>query len=147
MMAEDMIREGPDLLKDRTFPCDQCDKEFDTIQALNGHKMVHVPAPGPCPECGRDDFASATSMARHRAMEHGVRAAKKAAAPAPTPVPTVKPVGRPRAARLDTTTTVDHIFQSVVQTLYPGGQMPTWAVTALVKWRDATQEMLDRLQA
>lgn len=139
MMADDMIREDPDDLVDKTFPCAECDRVFANPQALSGHAMTHIPAQ-PCPECGRDDFKSANSQARHRSMVHGVT-------PAYRQGKTTAPgrIGRPPRAALDHGMKVDHIFQSVVQSLYPGGQMPTSAMAPLMEWREATQDMLERL--
>jgi hypothetical protein len=143
MMAEDMIREDPDLIPDSTFVCPECSKVYPNAQALSGHVMSHIPAEA-CPECGRDDFKSANAQARHRSQMHGVVPAYRKNQSTTPKVP--GRIGRPPRAAVDRGMSVDAIFQSVVQTLYPGGQMPVWAVTPLVQWREATQEMLDHLQ-
>lgn len=123
------------------LPCPHCDRVFPNAQALSGHAMSHVAA-DPCPECGRDDFKSKNAQSRHRSQEHGVVPAYRAGKPASN-----GKIGRPRLARVDTEVSADDIFQSVVQSLYPGGQMPTWAMTPLVQWREATRAMLERVQS
>jgi predicted nucleic acid-binding Zn-ribbon protein len=141
MMAEDMIREDvEDIVLGHT--CDQCGKTFESIQGLNGHKMSHVPG-GACPDCGRDNFATMTSLARHRSIAHGVMGADKAR------TLEREAAGKPkrvRAAAVDSTLSVDHIFQSVIQTLYPHGQMPTKAMVPLMEWREATQKLLETVR-
>lgn len=126
----------------KPFVCEDCGRDFISAQALSGHVMSHVPGPR-CPECGRDDFKSQNAQSRHRSQEHGVVPAYRAGKSQSSN----GKIGRPRLARVDHDVTADDIFQGVVQSLYPGGQMPTWAMTPLVQWREATRKMLERVQS
>jgi hypothetical protein len=124
----------------------------------------------PCPECEAAGtprfFALPQGLGTHRQKAHGVegtskdvvrrRQAKKAKAPAAAkracPICDKKVVNLPKHIRdvhekdkVDNGLTADDIFDSVVGMLYPGGQVPTKALTPLLTWRLQTQEMLDTL--
>lgn len=133
------------------YPCPDCDREFPSKQALNGHRMIHVKVDA-CPECGRDNFTTPNALGRHRNLEHGVVPAykqqqqqQKAATPARVGSNGGR-IGRPPVNRPSTGWNVDHFFQSVVRTLWPSGQVPIKALVPLMDWREATREMMEKVQ-
>jgi hypothetical protein len=86
----------------------------------------------PCPECG----VYYQALGVHRAAKHGYRGGKKRRAPrvkrdGPGP-------GRPPRVDMQ----VDDIFDVVVGQLFPKGYIPVHALTPLLRWRHATDEML-----
>jgi len=92
----------------------------------------------PCPWCSKR-YVPGPGMGVHIHAAHpGVitdkrkrarRAPSKAGAPGP---------GRPRKIDL----TVDDIFDVVVNQMFPRGSIPVAALTPLLRWRHATDEML-----
>lgn len=89
----------------------------------------------PCPDCGLR-FVPGPGMGVHRHSAHG-RSSKKRkhtrAASNGGPGP-----GRPPRVDLD----VDDIFDTVIKLMFPRGTIPVDALTPLLRWRHATDEML-----
>jgi endogenous inhibitor of DNA gyrase (YacG/DUF329 family) len=118
-------------------PCPECGKLYVPGAGMGVHRASahgtlnkttrHGRPRRECPECGK--WFSSRDMARHM-RRHGIEPVKKPSKP------------RPVALDWD----VDDIFTVVVQQLWPGGVIPTQAVIALVKWREATQEMLEAIR-
>ena len=112
------------------FPCGQCDRVFDSAAALNGHLIAHRP-PVSCPECGKE-YRTPGALGNHRKQLHGhvgPWAAKEAEKRAEVEAP-VKPRGRPPKTRINMDWQADDIFQSVVESLWPGGAIPDWLHTS-----------------
>jgi hypothetical protein len=89
----------------------------------------------PCPDCGRR-YVPGPGMGVHRHAAHGTQHRPKKRRPAASngaPGP-----GRPRKIDL----TVDDVFDAVVNQMFPRGSIPVAALTPLLRWRHATDEML-----
>ena len=131
-----------------TFPCPQCDRVFNSPQALQGHVMHHSkkkPERVPCPECG-NEFYAGTGMSQHRKARHGVGKAK-------APKVTTKDIQAAVAAKkkrrnhIDLDWTTDDVFQTVITSLWPDGHVPVTAVLPLIQWRETTREFLEKVQS
>ena len=124
------------------FPCPQegCDRVFPSAQALQGHFNFHnrpKPEKVPCPDCG-EMFFSGTGMSQHRKARHN---------PDKVADKQVKKQGRPRKDRIDLELTTDDLFQTVVEVLWPGGNVPVSAVLPLIQWRETTREFLEKVRS
>jgi hypothetical protein len=87
----------------------------------------------PCPECGKR-YVPGPGMGVHRHSAHGGTSKRKRR---PSP-PSNHGPGRPPKIDL----TVDDIFDVVVSQMFPRGSIPVAALTPLLRWRHATDEML-----
>ena len=145
------------------FPCQKCDRVFESNAALNGHMIIHRD-PIPCPECGRE-FRTPGALGNHRKKTHGyvgpwaeANAKRKAAKDADS-LEVMRQVQerkdrkkeeREAAAsktRINTEWHADDIFQSVIESLWPGGAIPVRCILPLVEWREATREFLEKVQS
>jgi hypothetical protein len=123
-----------------TFPCPEpdCDRVFGSANALQGHKIAHMP-PQSCPECGKT-YKSVGALGNHRRTAHGVPGVSPSAIISRAKTRTRRNGNLPDIE-------VDHIFASVLQVLFPSGTMPITAVVPLLQWREATQEFLEKVQS
>jgi hypothetical protein len=121
-----------DLEPVKPFTCEDCGKGFENIQGLSGHRLVHRPV-APCPECGQT-FTTPSAQARHRNKEHGVPLKGGARGKAS--------VGAVAVSEW----TADDILESVISAMFPGGSLPNKAVMPLIRWREATRELITTLQ-
>jgi hypothetical protein len=92
----------------------------------------------PCPECGQRFMAA--GMGVHRSIRHGYKGKKSQRKPRAAP----SNHSAPRPPRIDLT--VDEIFDAVVSQMFPRGTAPVAALTPLLRWRRATEEMLNEVQ-
>lgn len=111
------------------FKCEQCGKQFASLQAVAGHKLVHREQE-PCPECGQV-LTTPSARARHRKAEHGV----------PTKAAREKRV----AAESKGDWNEDDILESVVSVMWPNGNVPATAIIPLIRWRQATAELIESI--
>ena len=123
-------------VSDEPFICPECDKEFDSKRSLDGHRVHHRQSKVPCPDCGQEYF-SGPGLGVHRAAAHGLPRRGR------PPGAKNKEPRQPKAPDL----TVDEIFNSVVGILWPKGNVPATVIVPLVRWRDATQKMLDEIKS
>lgn len=115
-----------------TYP--GCTKSYPTRNGVQGHMTAHKP-PIHCPECGKE-YKSPGALGNHRKQLHGSKAV--------TPTKPVKP--SPKAG-ITTAWHSDDIFNSVVQSLWPAGSVPTRCILPLMEWREATREFLEKVQS
>jgi len=91
-----------------------------------------------CEDCGL--WFMPTGMGVHRSAAHGYRGQRSKRKPRSAPSNgTVT-----RTPRIDLT--VDEIFEAVVSQMFPKGVIPVAALTPLLRWRHATDEMLIEVQ-
>ena len=125
------------------FVCDKCDRVFERQQQLIGHKASHVnngKRRQPCPEC-RKLYMPGTGMAAHRARAHGVGGKAKQKARDEV-LRDKRALVEAKLVKADPTLHADDILDGTLHTLYPDGMIPVHAVVPLMRWRDATEEML-----
>lgn len=90
----------------------------------------------PCPDCGRM-FVPGPGMGVHRHSAHGGKSKRSSK---PKRVEGRGPGRPPRPSVADLT--AEDIFDTVVGLLFPRGTVPINALTPLLRWRHATDEML-----
>jgi hypothetical protein len=98
---------------------------------------VHDDGKEPCPECGKR-YVPGPGMGVHRHSAHGWAGEKKKRTPRRPASNGAPGPGRPRKIDL----TVDDVFDAVVNQMFPRGSIPVAALTPLLRWRHATDEML-----
>ena len=89
----------------------------------------------PCPDCGKR-YVPGPGMGVHRHSAHGNSSKRKRndAGANRERKPALPPV------------TCDDVFDAVVSQLYPRGVIPVAALTPLLRWRHATDEMLEAIR-
>ena len=92
----------------------------------------------PCPECGLRFMRA--GMGVHRSAAHAYRGEKRKRKPRAAP----SNQSPSRTPRIDLT--VDEIFDAVVSQMFPRGTAPVTALSPLLRWRRATEEMLNEVQ-
>ncbi len=88
----------------------------------------------PCPHCG-NRYVPGPGMGVHIHAAHPGVVTKRRRAPSKK---SVHGPGRPPKIDL----TVDDIFDVIVNQMFPRGSIPVAALTPLLRWRHATDEML-----
>ena len=108
---------------------------FDALDQVPLSPLAPDDGKDPCPECGKR-YMRGPGMGVHRNTAHGVQhRPKKKRAPSNE---VVHGPGRPRKIDI----TVDDVFDAVVNQMFPRGSIPVAALTPLLRWRHATDEML-----
>lgn len=93
----------------------------------------------PCPDCGLR-FVPGPGMGVHRHAAHSHTGAKAKAKRRRGVSSNDGSPGPGRPPKIDLT--VDDIFDVVVSQMFPRGSIPVAALTPLLRWRHATDEML-----
>lgn len=112
------------------------DRMRDEADAMSERIDALIPLDGkePCPDCGQR-YVPGPGMGVHRHAAHGRSSKVKRRAPASKGVH-----GPGRPPKIDLT--VDDIFDVIVNQMFPRGSIPVAALTPLLRWRHATDEML-----
>jgi hypothetical protein len=114
------------------------DDGLNTLREIAAEAAALLPVDDgkePCPECGKRYMPA--GMGVHRAAKHGYHGGKRISRRPPSNE-VVRGPGRPRKIDL----TVDDVFDAVVNQMFPRGSIPVAALTPLLRWRHATDEML-----
>lgn len=167
--TEDLLPQPLPVQTQPPFVCEICAKTFQTSAALGVHFRTHGSNKQPCPECGIEYFPG-PGMSRHRQAHHGVakadgRPAKKGGGGVVGDKKICPDCGKsirgkdllahrrrmhdytPTKAKTVAAVTaedisVDDVFDAIVGLLFPRGVIPITALTPLLRWRHATDEML-----
>jgi hypothetical protein len=111
-----------------------------------------APPEYPCPECGRP-FTTKQGLGRHRLSAHGVKGKATRTLQRRQATASKASKGREHLRQLLSTPSVleddplhaDDVMFAVINMLYPHGVIPTKHVLSLLRWREATERMLNEV--